>query len=67
MQKHYDVVVLGRSLGALAAAALLARRDFTVLLVGQGARPPSYQLGDRPLLRRAFTLLAGSSPVWRRP
>ena len=66
MQKHYDVVVLGRSLGALAAAALLARRDFTVLLVGQGARPPSYQLGDRPLLRRAFTLLAGSSPVWRR-
>jgi phytoene dehydrogenase-like protein len=66
MHKHYDVVVLGRSLGALAAAALLARRDFTVLVVGQGGRPPSYQVGDRALLRRAFTLLAASSPVWRR-
>jgi hypothetical protein len=66
MHKHYDVVVLGRSLGALAAAALLARRDFTVLVIGQGARPPSYHLGERPLLRRAFTLLAATSPVWRR-
>lgn len=66
MHQHYDVVVLGRSLGALTAAALLARRDFTVLLVGQGARPPAYKLGARSLRRRAFTLLAASSPVWLR-
>jgi phytoene dehydrogenase-like protein len=64
--KHYDVVVLGRSLGALTAAALLARRDFTVLVLGQGERPADYRLGARTLRRRAFTLLAASSPVWTR-
>ncbi len=64
--KHYDVVVLGRSLGALTAAALLARRDFTVLVLGQGQRPADYRLGPRTLRRRAFTLLAASSPVWTR-
>jgi phytoene dehydrogenase-like protein len=64
--KHYDVIVLGRSLGALATAALLARRTFTVLVVGQGARPATYKLGDRTLRRRTFTMLAGSSPAWRR-
>jgi phytoene dehydrogenase-like protein len=64
--KHYDVIVLGRSLGALSAAALLARRDFTVLVLGQGERPASYRLGPRTLRRRAFTLLAATSPVWTR-
>src|SRR5262245_59211111 len=64
--KHYDVVVLGRSIGALTAAALLARRDFRVLVVGQGERGATYQLGDRTLLRRSFTMLAATSPVWRR-
>ena len=37
--RHYDAVVLGRSLGSLAAAALLARRDFRVLVIGQGQKP----------------------------
>ena len=64
--RHYDVVVLGRSLGALSAAALLARRDFRVLLLGQGERPASYSFDRHLLKRRAFTLLAGSSPAWRR-
>jgi phytoene dehydrogenase-like protein len=64
--RHYDVVVLGRSLGALTAAALLARRDFTVLVVGHGQRPPSYRLDQRSLRRRAFTMLAATSPVWQR-
>jgi phytoene dehydrogenase-like protein len=59
-------VVMGRSIGALSAAALLARRDFTVLLLGQGERPPVYRLERRPLLRRAFTMLAGTSPTWHR-
>lgn len=64
--RHYDVIVLGRSLGALTAAALLARRDFRVLLLGQGQRAPSYSFEGRPLKRSAFTLLAGSSPPWKR-
>jgi len=64
--RHYDVVVLGRGLGALVAAALLARRDFTVLLLGQGQRGASYRLGERTLLRRAFTLLPGPTPLFQR-
>ena len=64
--RYFDVVVLGRSLGALSAAALLARRDFRVLLLGQGQRPPSYEYERFRLKRRAFTLLFGSSPVWVR-
>jgi len=64
--RHYDVVVLGRSLGALAAAAVLARRDFRVLLLGQGQRPQTYRFEDHVLCRRAFTLLSGSCPTWRR-
>src|SRR5262249_17296871 len=66
MHKHYDVIVLGRSIGALVAAALLARRDFTVLVLGQGDRPASYRLEHRVLLRRAFTMLGATSPAWRR-
>jgi hypothetical protein len=64
--KHFDVVVLGRSIGALTAAALLARRDFTVLVLGQGERPSRYRFENRTLHRRAFTMLAATSPVWRR-
>lgn len=64
--RHFDVVVLGRSLGALAAAALLARREFRVLCLGQGDRPASYRFDRHVLARRAFTLLAGASPVWRK-
>ena len=64
--RHYDVVVLGRSLGALTAAALLARRDFRVLLLGQGQFGQTYRFEERVLCRRTFTLLGGSSPTWRR-
>lgn len=64
--KHFDVVVLGRSVGALTAAALLARRDFTVTLLGQGERPATYRLGKRALRRRAFTMLAATSPTWNK-
>ncbi len=64
--RHYDVIVLGRSLGAIATAALLARRDFRVLLFGQGQRPASYHFDQHCFRRRTFTLLAGASPAWRR-
>ena len=66
MSKHFDVIVLGRSIGALSAAALLARRGFTVLVVGHGERPPTYEVEGRTLHRRSFTLLAATSPAFRR-
>lgn len=64
--RHYDAVVLGRSLGSLTAAALLARRDFRVLLLGQGQRPARYDYERFPLLRRSFTMLTASSPAFKR-
>jgi phytoene dehydrogenase-like protein len=64
--RHYDVIVLGRSLGALACAAILARRDFRVLLLGQGQKSQLYRYDQRVLARRPFTFLSGSSPVFRR-
>jgi hypothetical protein len=64
--KHYDVAVLGAGIGAVAAAALLARRSWRVLVLGQGWRPPLYQYDGVTLARRPFTFLAGSSPAWGR-
>jgi phytoene dehydrogenase-like protein len=64
--RHFDCVVIGRSLGCLSAAALLARRDFRVLVLGQGELPPSYSWQGRALARRTFSLLFGETPVWRR-
>ncbi len=64
--RHFDVVVIGRSLGCLSAAALLARRDFRVLVLGQGELPASYAWQGRRIGRRAFSLLFGETPVWRR-
>ena len=66
MSKHYDVVVLGAGVGALVAAALLARRSWRVLVLGQGHRPARYAFDGMPLARRPFTLLAGASPAFGR-
>ncbi|EYF06252.1 hypothetical protein [Chondromyces apiculatus] len=66
IHRHYDVIVIGRSIGALTAAALLARRDFTVMVVGHGEKPPTYTMDARVLRRRAFTMLAEPSPAWRK-
>lgn len=64
--RYYDVIVLGRSLGALAAAALLARRDFRVLVLGQGNRPCGYSFEGFPFKRRAFSMLFSAAPAWKR-
>ncbi|MGD0530442.1 MAG: NAD(P)-binding protein, partial [Polyangiaceae bacterium] len=66
MAKHYDVAVLGAGIGALSAAALLARRSWRVLVLGQGWLPASYEHDGVKLARRPFTFLAGSSPAWGR-
>ena len=64
--RYYDVVVLGRSIGCLSAAALLARRGFRVLVFGQNEKPATYRHEGFTFRRRSFTLLAGSSPAWKR-
>jgi phytoene dehydrogenase-like protein len=64
VSKHYDVVVLGAGVGALATAALLARRSWRVLVLGHGYKPATYAHDGIRLARRPFTLLAGSSPAW---
>ncbi len=66
MAKHYDVVILGAGIGALSAAALLARRSWRVLVLGQGYRPSSYSFDGLPLARRAFNFHAALSPAWGR-
>lgn len=64
--RHYDVIVLGRSLGSLLVAALLARRELRVLVLGQGKPAPTYRVEGHILARRTFTLLSATSPVFRR-
>lgn len=64
--KHYDVVVLGGGLGALAAAALLARRSWRVLVLGHGHRRATYAYEGMTLARRAFCFLGASSPAFSR-
>jgi phytoene dehydrogenase-like protein len=64
--RYFDVIVLGRSLGALSAAALLARRDFRVLVLGQGEKPNAYRFEGNVFVRRTFSMLFGATPPWKR-
>ena len=66
MAKHYDVAVLGAGIGALTTAALLARRSWRVLVLGQRWRPATYRYDGVLLSRRPFTFLSASSPAWGR-
>lgn len=64
--RHFDVIVLGRTVGALLCAALLARRELRVLVLGQGQQAPLYRVEGLPMMRRVFTLLSATSPSFRR-
>jgi len=66
LAKHYDVAILGAGIGALSTAALLARRSWRVLVLGQRWHPATYQYDGVTLARRPFTFLANSSPAWAR-
>lgn len=62
----YDVIVVGNELAGLAAAALVARRGYRVLLVGEAAQPEGYELGPLTLPRRPFVVVGLESPAVRR-
>lgn len=62
----YDVVVLGTDLPSLTAGALLAKRGFRVLVLGQDEPLPTYRVGDVDLPRAPFAFLGAHSPVARR-
>lgn len=64
--RHYDVILLGRSIGSLLTAALLARRELRVLVLGQGQFAPLYKIEKHTLARRSFTMLSATSPAFRR-
>jgi phytoene dehydrogenase-like protein len=61
----YDVVVLGTYLEPLLCAALLAREGLRVLVLGQGAPAPSYEIGDITVDPYIFQPLGVQSPAVR--
>ncbi|HEX7478344.1 MAG TPA: hypothetical protein VF331_11095 [Polyangiales bacterium] len=63
---YYDVVVLGSDLAPLTCGALLAKRGFRVLVLGQNEPSPSYEVGPYTLPRRPFQCAFGRSPVGKR-
>jgi phytoene dehydrogenase-like protein len=66
MSQHFDVVVVGASLGPLAAASLLARRGFRVLVLGHHDRPPTYTYEGIVLYRRVSQFAVFGSRAWAR-
>ncbi len=64
--QYYDVVVIGMELGPLTAGALLAKRGFRVLVVGQEAPADRYSCLGYQFSRRPFVLTCAESPVLHR-
>ena len=62
----YDVVVLGTELAPLTCAALLGKRGFRVLVLGQQSERPDYALGKLRLPRHPFSFSAAHAPAARR-
>jgi phytoene dehydrogenase-like protein len=63
---YFDIVVLGSDLSPLMCAALLSKRGFRVLVLGQQYDRPDYQLGRYRLPRRPFLFAGGRGALCRR-
>lgn len=66
IQRYYDVVVLGTGLPGLLVGALVAKRGFRALVLGQGHLPTHYEAGGRRWPRRPHRFLSAQSPVAQR-
>ncbi|MCA9579548.1 MAG: hypothetical protein H6726_12820 [Sandaracinaceae bacterium] len=62
----YDAVVLGTSLPGLLTGALLSRRGYRVLVLGQHRLPDTYEIAGYTLPRERTPFLAAHCPVARR-
>jgi hypothetical protein len=47
----FDIVIVGTNISGLAYGALCAKQGYTVLVVGQDARPATYTAGDATMFR----------------
>jgi hypothetical protein len=65
-KNFYDAVLVGLDLQTLLAGALLAKRGFRVLLIGQGQPWPSYEVHGVRFPRAPFALLGHESPALSR-
>jgi phytoene dehydrogenase-like protein len=65
-RSFYDVILLGMDTSTLACGALLAKRGFRVLVLGQQIPTAEYSVGPYRLPRAPFTWSAARSPVAQR-
>lgn len=65
-KNFYDAVLIGLDLRTLLAGALLAKRGFRVMVVGQGQPWPSYEARGVSFPRAPFSLTSHESPVLAR-
>ncbi|MDP3279335.1 MAG: hypothetical protein Q8Q09_29355 [Deltaproteobacteria bacterium] len=63
-RSHYDVLILGADLSAVAAGALLARRGFRVIWVRHDARSARYAWDGLELPRRIENAAVLDTPAW---
>jgi hypothetical protein len=61
--RFYDVIALGRETSVVAAAALLARRGFRILWLGDGPAADSYPLAGLRLPLEPFVMCAAERPA----
>jgi phytoene dehydrogenase-like protein len=65
-KNFYDAVLVGLELPTLLAGALLAKRGFRVLLIGQGSPWPHYDVRGTRFPRAPFVLSGHDSPALSR-
>ncbi len=65
-RSSYDVIVVGASLAALGAGALLSRRGFRVAVIGHDTRPETYGYDGLNLRRDLAAVSFIDTPAFRR-